>query len=545
MSLVCDAAIAAAGAVPGFSGQIIVFLIKELYHRIVGLELNEQLRDRLCSWVEQLQGRLQKAQTIAKDTSDEFTSQRLEDIEQALKKCLNACARIEKQSLLGKLWNVPSDSNEVKELESQLKFSLQIANTLLTVSNYGTNADREMDLRYLENVARNPQAGLYPLDSADRSKPEKVEKLLVKEDSPGVLHACWNSVADVEYYEMEYDQQNGKYFTVNSTNCLIDTARIHFPSKFHYDICVRGVNKKGGPGEWSESTVGKFTILPQQPRKPLAIHANSSTSVTLVVEKPAEEEEVKPVTHFVVEYYKDEETEWTKKVFAISELEAMTLQERCVLKINLDWCVDTAHTYCVRVSLKNEDGRSPPSQQDSFKTDQIPPGEPVRLTVVYEDTRNILIYWNKPEASLYVLDHYKVQWGRNGLTTESKTTKKCYAWFRKLQTFTHYLFKVRAERKNGHASEFVEVSAETKSMAGKVAMVAGASVAGVVTGAVSAAALVVYPVTLSVGMGARAGMAAAVSVKGKGKGAEVAAGTAAGIAGGIAGFGHGILLAPA
>ena len=177
-----------------------------------------------------------------------------------------------------------------------------------------------------------------------------------------MLHACWRSVADVECYEVEYDQQNGKYFTVNSTNCSLHKAHVHFPSKFHYDIRVRGVNKKGGPGEWSKSTVDKFTILPQQPRKPLAIHANSSTSVTMVVEKPAEEEEVKPVTHFVVEYYKDEETEWTKKDFAISELETLTLQERCALKINLDWCVDTAHTYCVRISLRNEDGESLPSQ---------------------------------------------------------------------------------------------------------------------------------------------------------------------------------------
>lgn len=65
------------------------------------------------------------------------------------------------------------------------------------------------------------------------------------------------------------------------------------------------------------------------------------------MEKPAEEEEVKLVTHFVVEYYKAQEAEWTKRVFNIRELEALTLQGRCALKINLDWCVDTAHTYTV------------------------------------------------------------------------------------------------------------------------------------------------------------------------------------------------------
>ena len=539
MEFVCKTVEAAASVVPYVSGavQTTLFLTKELHRRIVGLQLGEKLRNTLCSRVKELQSILQKAQMIVTDTSDEFTSRTLDSIEQELNKCLTECARMERRSLLGKFRNVTSDSNEVKELDRLLNHSLQIATALLTVSNYSA---RERDSRYHEKVTRNPQAGFYPVSAG--SKPGRVEKPLVKEDSPGVLHVCWRSVTDAEYYEVEYDQQNGQHFKEKSTKCSLHKAHIRFPSKFDYDIRVRGVNEKGGPGEWSESTVGKFTILPQQPRKPLAIHANSSTSVTLVVEKPAEEEEVKPVTHFVVEYYKDEETEWTKKVFAISELEAMTLQERCVLKINLDWCVDTAHTYCVRVCVRNEDGQSLPSQQDRCKTNQIPPGEPVGLTVVYEDTSNILIEWNKPEASLYVLDHYELQWGRrNMLTKESKTTKKCYAWFRKLQTITRYLFKVRAVRKNGCVSKFVEVSAETNSMAGKVAMVAGA---GVGSGAASAAALVAYPVTISVLMGTGAGLAAAVSVKDKGKGAEVAAGTAAGIAGGIAGFGLGLLLAP-
>ena len=516
-----------------------VSLIKALHDRIDGLKLNEKLRNTLCRRVQELQfSIIQKAQTIATDISDECTSQILDSIEQDLNKCLAACARMEKQPFLGKFLNVTSDSNEVKELESLLNHSLQIATALLTVSNYSA---RESNSRYHEKVARNPQAGFYPISEGTCSKPGQVEKPLVKEDSPGVLHVCWRSVEDVEYYEVEYDQQNGIAVKAESTKCLFYKAHIWFPSKFDYDIRVRGVNEKGGPGEWSESTVGKFTILPQQPRKPLAIHANSSNSITLAVEKPAEEEEVKPVTHFVVEYNKDEETERTKKVFAISELEPLTLHGRCALKINLDWCVDTAHTYCAKVSLRNEDGQSLPSHQHRCKTDQIPPGEPVGLTVVYKGTRKILIEWNMPEASLYVLDHFEVQWGRNTSTNKRKTTKKCYAWFKELETITCYLFKVRAVRKNGCVSEFVEVSAETNSITGKVAKVVGA---GAATGAAAAATFIFIPVTGAVALGGTAGVAAAESVEDKGKSAKVAAGSAAGIAGGIAGFIGGTLSAP-
>ena len=146
-----------------------------------------------------------------------------------------------------------------------------------------------------------------------------------------------------------------------------------------------------------------------------------------------------------------------------------------------------------------------------------------------------------PEASLYDLDHFEVQWGRNTSTNKRKTTKKCYAWFKELETITCYLFKVRAVRKNGCVSEFREVSAETNSITGKVAKVVGA---GVAAGAVVGAAEIFLPISMAVLIGRSAGKVAAESVEDKGKSAKVAAGSAAGIAGGIAGFIGGILAAP-
>ena len=151
----------------------------------------------------------------------------------------------------------------------------------------------------------------------------------------------------------------------------------------------------------------------------------------------------------------------------------------------------------------------PLSQQDSFKTDQISPGEPVGPTVIHEDTRNISIEWNKPEASLYVLDHYKVQWER---TQKARQPRNAMLGSESSKPLHITILKSEQKEKNGYASEFVEVSAETKSMAGKVAKVVGA---GVGTGAVGVAVLVAYPVAASVFFGAGAGVVAAESIEDK------------------------------
>ena len=436
--------------------EITKFAVKELIYRITTLEINKRLRGELCKRAEQLQGVLQKVEKTASGTDDESTLKMLQEVKHTLDKCLETCDQIGKRSLKGKFWNVRSDNMKEKELESLLAYSLQITTTHLVAKTYSTIADLENNLRDLEKVTRNTQGGIYPLDGTVQTEPEKMEQPAVNEKKPGVLHIRWPQV-NADSYELQFNQQIIK---LNATEYLLDTKK-YFPGKslLFYKLRVRGVNGRG-PGEWSECTVGKITILPKKPRKPLAALVNSPTSVTLVVEKPAKQEHVKPVTHFVVGYHSNKETRLTKKVFSINQLEEV----EDAVKIDLSWCVDNVSMYNVEVCHRNEDGDSLPCE-DTIRVDRIPPGEPVGLTVVYTTTHTIIIEWSEPETSGYVLDHYEVQWERNGDSTETKKTKKCYAVFRNLETYSQYFFKVRAVNKNGYESAYIEISAETRSMA--------------------------------------------------------------------------------
>ena len=364
----------------------------------------------------------------------------------------------------------------------------------------------------------------------------------------------WTGVAGARRYELEYDQQNRKYYTFKvkqesqhcvNHECLLERTNIVFPNKFSYSIRIRGVNGRG-PGELSKCAVGKFTILPSPPRKPLAILANSSNSVSLVMEKPPEEKGVEPVTRYVVEYHRLEETEHGKQEFAIKNLETLTFKGRNAYKIDLKWNIDTTRmpTYHVKISLKNADGVSE-VYQDDIITGDISPSEPVKPAdsgpVVYTNTRTIIIKWNEPETNAYVVDHYEVHWGKLKNILKFRKTKNCYAVFRELESWQKYLFKVRAVSRTGMKTEFLEINAVTDSKAGKVAKAIGAGAAG---GAAATAASPFSAVLAGLGVGALAGAAAADSTEDKGKAAEVAASTAAGIGGGIAGAALGLLATP-
>ena len=126
-------------------------------------------------------------------------------------------------------------------------------------------------------------------------------------------------------------------------------------------------------------------------------------------------------------------------------------------------CIAPDYSYYVQASHRNKDGDSLPCEY-TIKTDTIPPGEPVRLTVEMQTRNAIVIEWKKPETSLYPLDHYEVHWGRNGYVTEIKMVKQTFAVIRNLQSDTSYTIKVRAASKRLCRSEFSEISVKTKSV---------------------------------------------------------------------------------
>ena len=138
-----------------------------------------------------------------------------------------------------------------------------------TVANYTTLPTIQQSMRHVDGLVQNQQGGIYELDSACQNVPEKLKKPTVIEEKPGVLYVGWNKIL-ADKYELEYDRQNGKRLKVKSTECKLDITQVHFPDKNSYKIRVRGVNGRG-PGEWSETTVGMFTVLPKQPHKPIAV----------------------------------------------------------------------------------------------------------------------------------------------------------------------------------------------------------------------------------------------------------------------------------
>ena len=523
-------------AVGGVTVQLAIDIAKDLHKRYASLQTNERQRDEICSKVETLQRILQSAMEAAVNTRDDLTKQSLWNLQQKLTKCVEICKEVEKRSLTAKFQYVPSDVKRVQELSRLLDESISIATLRFSVANYTTLPTIQQSMRHVDRLVRNPQGGIYQLNSACQFEPQKVKKPTVQEGRPGVLYVCWKKIS-ADYYELEYDRQNGKCLKVKSTECKLDSLQVCFPNNISYKIRVRGVNGCD-TGEWSETTVGMFTVLPEQPNKPIAVYVNSPTSITLVVKKPGEREGAKPVTHFVVEYCTENNREMTQNVFPIDKYKMVQINGMDAFKLNLN--CGTASTYLVQISHRNQDGDSLPCE-DTIRVDTIPPGEPVGLTVVHTTTHTIIIEWSKPKTNEYMVDHYEVQWGKNGDITKTKTTKKCYAVFRKLETRKEYLFKVRAVNQMGYGSGSIEIRAKTKSMTAKVAKAIGA---GAATGAATTVLSPLTSVATGVAIGAGAGVAAAESVEDKGKGAEVAAGTAAGIGGGIAGFALGLLATP-
>ena len=290
------------------------------------------------------------------------------------------------------------------------------------------------------------------------TEPRKVTKLTVEEFKPGLLHVSWEETPEAHHYEVQYDRQTRHGIKVKSSPYQLDSMQHNFPSEKFYNIRVRGVNGCV-PGEWSESAVGKFTILPEQPQKPLAVHVNSSTSITLVMENPVEREGAKPVTHFVVEYHTDEDKTCTKKVFSINKLEALTFKGKEAVKINLnDRHINTALTYHVLISHRNKDGDSLPCEE-CIETDRITPDAPEGLKVAYQNSHAIRIEWRN--TNVCTVDYYEVHWELHKHTEFIQKTKNCYAVGKLLDSNKSYLIKIRAVNNRSQKSEFTKIRAKT------------------------------------------------------------------------------------
>ena len=327
-------------------------VLEQVIKRYMYSERKRSQLNQFYSDVKVFQEILQETEKSVAGTGGNSTRLFLEKIKKNLDKCQKVCDQIENQSLAGKF---PSGSQQVEELDLLLRNFIHITNTYLSAS----SASMKTDLRHLRAVV---QAGLCQLKVRHEAltKPKKEKELTVEELKPGILHVSWKKTTEADYYEVQYDRQTGNSIEVTTNQCLLDSMQLHFPSEKFYNIRVRGVNGCG-PGEWSESVVGKFTILPKQPRKPLAVHVKSSATIALVMENPIEREGAKPVTHFVVEYHTDEDKRCTEEVFPINNLKMLRREGKETIQIDLNnMRFSSALTYHVLISHRNEDGDSLP-----------------------------------------------------------------------------------------------------------------------------------------------------------------------------------------
>ena len=189
VAVVESAADAVGGATVRVSIQIITNIAKKVYQRYASLQTNERQRDEICSKVTELQGILQKAMETAVDTRDDLTWQTLWNIQQKLTKCLEICEEIEKRSFRAKFQNAADDVKRVQKLSHLLDESISIVTLNFSVANYTTLPAIEQSMRHVDGLVRNPQGGVYELDSECQNEPEKVENLTVIE-KPGVLYVA-------------------------------------------------------------------------------------------------------------------------------------------------------------------------------------------------------------------------------------------------------------------------------------------------------------------------------------------------------------------
>ena len=457
--------------------RVLSTIAKVVFPPVFGLVLKiileqaiNRYSNRKRSQLNQFYSDVKVFQEILQETEKSFAGTGDNHARQLLKKnvdkCQKVCDQIESQSLAG----IFSSSQQVEELDLLLRNSIHITNTYLSASSAGMKAD----LRHLRAVVHNMQAEMCQLQVRHEvlTEPNKVEELIVEELKPGILHVSWKETTAVDYYEVQYDRQTGHSTKVSSTQCLLDSMQLHFASEKFYNIRVRGVNGCG-LGEWSESAVGKFTILPEQPQKPLAVHVNSSAGIALAMERPLERDGAKPVTHFVVEYHTNADKKCSKEVFPINNLKTLTLEGKEAIQINLDdMFFNTALTYHILISHRNEDGDSLPCV-DCIETDRITPDVPVGLEVTYQTARCILIEWRNTNAC--TVDHYEVHWGISkpavitevitvhwGTSKHAEVTKNCYAFKQLLHPNKSYLIKVRAVNRRSQKSEFTEIRAKTE-----------------------------------------------------------------------------------
>ena len=180
----------------------------------------------------------------------------------------------------------------------------------------------------------------------------------------------------------------------------LTTAQITGLTGDAYEIQVRAVNSEGTP-DWPEEvlTVSVTRKTPDRPGRP-ALAGSTATGLNVEWNKP--EDNGSRITAYTVRRQKQGESAWKDRTYPGSVTSAHIAG------------LDPGTVYQIRVTARNDGGRSPWSPVLEARTQDLPaPDRPGRPVLAGSTTTGLSVEWNEPEdngskISAYIV-HYRKQ----------------------------------------------------------------------------------------------------------------------------------------
>ena len=224
-----------------------------------------------------------------------------------------------------------------------------------------------------------------------------------------------------------------------------------------YSMEIRGINKSGGKGKWSETIIATLSKpVPSKPPTPKIMIINHETALVMVQTPTRSCDSESPVKDWLVEFTKSD-TKWEKikSTAHYSETQEITVKG-----------LDPEKVYYFRVYAVNAEGASQPSALVTKGTSNVDPMQPINLHLSSKISYSFLIInWQMPTENQEYITHYEVRKRavRDFVHDDPKQVEKkdgtSYT-FENLKSKTQYLLSVRACNDNG-TSKWAEIFGET------------------------------------------------------------------------------------
>ena len=360
-----------------------------------------------------------------------------------------------------KTWNASSIKKDFERVEENIKMANEKLATCLHMLNAEDLRENKERINEIKQAQQNPDRGIY-FDVGDINPPPPTFKLSAKVLANGLeiswepLPGCSENETAVEKYELLYDKDQDERIMINDRKCTKVTITMSLikPGR-PYSMEIRGINKSGGKGKWSETIIATLSNpVPSKPPTPKITIINHETALVMVQTPTRSCDSESPVSDWLVEYT-GSDTKWEKtESTANSETQEITVKG-----------LDPEKVYHFRVCAVNAEGASQPSALVTKSTSNVDPMQPINLHLSSKISHSFLtINWQMPTGSQEYITHYEVRKRAerdfvhdNPKKVDKKDTSHK---FENLKSKTQYSLSVRACNDNG-TSKWVEISGET------------------------------------------------------------------------------------